>query len=207
MPLFLNSLLFRVWSTSNSHPRSMEKTPRLAVYPVHLIFLLEGCCYSVAQSCPTPCNPMNCSTPSFPVLHHLPELVQTHVHWVGDAIWPSHSLSPPSPPALNLSQHQGLFQWISSLHQEAKGLNCYSLTPTHPIHPHKVPSHPISSPQQDSQWIPSRGYLYPTTGLGVQRPGFSSGVATNWSHNLRKNPSRAHISRLRLQTSKVETLT
>ena len=65
---------------------------------------------------------MDCSTPGFPVHHQLPELAQTHVHWVGDAIQPSHSLSPPSPPALNLSQHQGLFQWVSSLHQVAKVL-------------------------------------------------------------------------------------
>ena len=78
------------------------------------------CCRSVAQSCPTLCDPMNCSTPGFPVLHHLPELAQAHVHWVGDAIQPSHPLSSPCPPALNLSQHQGLFQWVSSLRQVAK---------------------------------------------------------------------------------------
>ena len=76
---------------------------------------------SVAQSCPTPCNPMDCNTPGFPVHHQLPELVQTHVHWVGDAIQPSHPLSSPSP-AFNLSQHQGLFQWVSSLYQVAKVL-------------------------------------------------------------------------------------
>ena len=62
---------------------------------------------SVAQSCPTLCDPMNCSTPGLPVHHQLPEF--THIHWVGDAIQPSHPLSSPSPPALNLSQHQGLF--------------------------------------------------------------------------------------------------
>ena len=62
---------------------------------------------------------MDCSTPGFPVLHHLPELVQTHVHWVSDAIQPSHPLSSPSP-AFNLSQHQDLFQWVSSSHQVAK---------------------------------------------------------------------------------------
>ena len=65
---------------------------------------------SVAQSCPTLCNPMNHSTPGLPVHHHLPESTQTHVHWVGDAIQPSHPLSFPSPPAFNLSQHQGFFQ-------------------------------------------------------------------------------------------------
>ena len=62
---------------------------------------------SVAQSCPTLYDPMECSTPGFPVLHHLPEFAQTHVHWVSDAIQPSHPLSSPSPPAFNLSQHQG----------------------------------------------------------------------------------------------------
>ena len=77
------------------------------------------CCCSVAQSCPTLCNPMDCSMPGFSVLHYLPELAQTHTHWVGDAIQPFHPLLQPSPPALNLSQHQGLFQWVSTLHQVA----------------------------------------------------------------------------------------
>ena len=77
---------------------------------------------SVAQSCPTLCNPMNHSMPGLPVHHQLLESTQTHVHWVGDAIQPSHPLSFPSPPALNLSQHQGLFQWVSSSHQVAKVL-------------------------------------------------------------------------------------
>ena len=75
---------------------------------------------SVAQPCLTLCNPMNCSTPGLPVHHQLPESTQTHVHWVGDTIQPSHPLLSPSPPALNLSQHQGLFKWVSSLHQVAK---------------------------------------------------------------------------------------
>ena len=66
-------------------------------------------------------QPMDCSTPGFPVHHHLPELPQTHVHWVSDAIQPSHPLSSPSP-AFNLSQHQCLFQWVSSSHQVAKVL-------------------------------------------------------------------------------------
>ena len=65
---------------------------------------------------------MDCSTPGFPVHHQLPELTQTHVHRVGDAIQPSHPLSPPSPPAFSLSQHQGLFQGVSSSHQVAKVL-------------------------------------------------------------------------------------
>ena len=76
---------------------------------------------SVAQSCPTPCDPMDCSTQGFPFLHYHLEFAQTHVHWVGDTIQPSHPLLSPSP-AFNLSQHQGLFQWVSSLHQAAKVL-------------------------------------------------------------------------------------
>ena len=72
---------------------------------------------SVAQSCPTLCDPMNCSTPGLPVHHQLPESTQTHVHWVGAN---QTSLSSPSPPAPNPSQHQGLFKWISFSHQVAK---------------------------------------------------------------------------------------
>ena len=77
---------------------------------------------SVTQSCPTLCDPMDCSTPSVSVIHYLTEFAQTHVRWVSDAIEPSHPLSPPSPLALNLSQHQGLFQWVGSLHQVTKVL-------------------------------------------------------------------------------------
>ena len=75
---------------------------------------------SVAQSCLTLCDPMDCSTPSFPVHHKLSELAQHHVHPVGDAIQPSHPLLSPSLPAFNLSQHQGLFQGVSSSHRVAK---------------------------------------------------------------------------------------
>ena len=77
---------------------------------------------SVTQSCPTLCDPMNCSTPGLSVHHQLPEFTQTHVQWVSDAIQPSHSLSYPSLPALNPSQHQGLFQWVNSSHEVAKVL-------------------------------------------------------------------------------------
>ena len=77
---------------------------------------------SVAQSCLTLCDHMNRSTPGLPVHHQLLESTQTHDHWVGDAIQPSHPLSSPSPPVLNLSQHQSLFKWISSSHQVAKVL-------------------------------------------------------------------------------------
>ena len=77
---------------------------------------------SVAQSCPTLCDPMDCSMPGFPVHHQLWELAQTHVHWVSDAIQPSHPLSSTSPPAFSLSQHHGLFKWVTSSHQVAKVL-------------------------------------------------------------------------------------
>ena len=80
------------------------------------------CCCSVAKLCSILCDPMDCSTPGFPVLHYLPEFAQTHVHWVGDAIQSSHPLSPLSPLALNLFQHQGPFQCVSSPNQVAKVL-------------------------------------------------------------------------------------
>ena len=102
-----------------------EKTCRL----MQGVGLLCFCLYqivlqfsSVTHLCPTLCDLMDCSTPGLPVHHQLPELAQTHVHRVGDAIQPSHPLLSPSPPAFNLSQHQDLFQWASSLHQVAKVL-------------------------------------------------------------------------------------
>ena len=73
-----------------------------------------------SQSCPTLCDPMNRSMPGLPVHHQLPQFTQTHAHRVDDAIQPSHPLLSPSPPAPNLSQHQGLFQWVSSSHEVAK---------------------------------------------------------------------------------------
>ena len=82
---------------------------------------LSICSCSVSKWCPTLCSPMDCSLPVFPVLLYLPEFAQTHVHWVKDAIHPSHHLSPLSP-ALNLFQHQGHLQWVSSLHQVAQVL-------------------------------------------------------------------------------------
>ena len=88
-----------------------------SVYPLELAFVLRYVCVcvfvsvsSVAQSCLTLCDPMDHSTPGFLVHHQLLELTQTYVHPVGDAIQPSHPLASPSPPAFNLSQHQGLFQ-------------------------------------------------------------------------------------------------
>ena len=89
------------------------------------------CCCSVTQLCPTLCDPTDCSKPSFHVLHHLPELTQTHVHRVGDAIQPSPPLLSPSLPAFDLSQHQGLSQWVSSLHQGPEYWNfSFSISPS-----------------------------------------------------------------------------
>ena len=92
------------------------------VSPLYLIHVSVYCCCSVAQSCLTLSHFMGYSTPGFPGLHYLLEFAQTHVHWVGDAIQQSHPLSPTSPPALNLFQHQGLFQWVNSSHQVANVL-------------------------------------------------------------------------------------
>ena len=103
--------LFRWVSSSHQVAQVLE-------FQLHLLRSFS----SVAQSCLTLCDPMNHSTPGLPVHHQLPESTQTHVHWVSDAIQQSHPLSSPSPPALNLSQHQGLFQRVSSSHQGAKVL-------------------------------------------------------------------------------------
>ena len=83
---------------------------------------LACCCCSAVKSCLTLCDPMDCSMPGFPVLRYLVEFAQTHLHQVSDAIPPSHPLLPSSPPALNPSQHRGLFQWVSSSHQVTKVL-------------------------------------------------------------------------------------
>ena len=97
-----------------------------AVYchPAYLTYMQSSVQFrSVAQSCPTLCDPMDCRPGlGFPVHHQLLDLAQTHVHCVSDAIQPSHPLSSPSPPVFSLSQHQGLFQWVSSLHQVARVL-------------------------------------------------------------------------------------
>ena len=95
---------------------------------IHSVFMVLACGFqcnqfsSVAQSCLTLCDPMDCSTPGLPVHHQLLEFAQTHVHWVGDATQPSHPLSSPSPPAFDHSQHHSLFLCVSSLHQVAKVL-------------------------------------------------------------------------------------
>ena len=92
-------------------------------HPAYLTYMQSSVQFSsVSHLCPTVCNPMDWSTPRLPVHHQLPEFTEIHVHWVSDAIQPSHPLSSPSPPALNLSHHQGLFKWVNSSHQAAKVL-------------------------------------------------------------------------------------
>ena len=84
---------------------------------------MQHCSFcSVFQLCPTLCDSTGCSMPGFPVLHYLPEFAQTHVHWIGDVTQSSHLLLSPSPPAFNISQHQGLFQWIGFSSQVVKVL-------------------------------------------------------------------------------------
>ena len=94
--------------SATHYPRQSLKIPIYFSCSKSVFLLLWICCL-VAQSCLTLCDPMDCSTPGFPLLCHLLELAQTHVHQVGEAIKPAHPLSSPSPPAFNLSQHQGLF--------------------------------------------------------------------------------------------------
>ena len=86
------------------------------------VYVFSPCCCSVAKSCPTLCDPIDHSMPGFPILHYLLEFLKTRVHSVGGTNQPSHLLSPSSPPALNFSQHQGLFQRVGSSHQVANVL-------------------------------------------------------------------------------------
>ena len=105
-PLFLS-----FWDSSDTNVLCLSHGSLRHLSFIFCLFSLccsDCCCCSVARSCPTLCDPMDCSTPGFPVLHHLLEFAQTHDYWVGDAIQPSHPLSSPSPPAFSLSQHQSL---------------------------------------------------------------------------------------------------
>ena len=120
--LGFTALIARGWIQSLvREPGFCKQLDAVSVCVCVCVCVCISCC-SIAQSCPTLCNPMDCSTAGFPVLHYLLELAQTHVHSVSDAIQPSHPLSAPSPPAFSLSQHQGLFLWVSYLHQMAKVL-------------------------------------------------------------------------------------
>ena len=109
-----------IWSFLGLHGSELPSLRELpGSYPAIASFI--HCC-SVPKSCPTLCDPMDCSTPGFPVLHYLLEFAQTHVHWVSDAIQPSHPLLSPPSSALNFSQHQEFFHWVGSWHQVAKVL-------------------------------------------------------------------------------------
>ena len=126
-PVGLTSLI-SLQSRQSPHPAPLpHRNSSNSIHSWHSIrsFPKGGkfsCCYSVAQLCPTLCDPMDCSTPGFQVLPCPPKLAQTHVHWISDAIQPSHPRSSPSPPASNPSQHQSLFQWVNSSHEVAKVL-------------------------------------------------------------------------------------
>ena len=132
-----DSIHWILWEKQcNNMVKSSDSRARLKLNPGSVTYWLCGLCYlsflcpnflicqfsSVAQSCPILCNSMNRSMPGLPVHHQLPESTQTHVCWVGDAIQPPHPLLSPSPPALNLSQHEDLFKWVSSSDQVAKVL-------------------------------------------------------------------------------------
>ena len=118
------------WAVLAGRKEKVGQVERVAWKHIHSVQFS-----SVAQSCPALWDPVNRSTPGLPVHHQLPESIQTHVHGVGDAFQPSHPLSSPSPPAINLSQNQGLLKWVSSSHEVAKVLEfqlqhqCFQWTP------------------------------------------------------------------------------
>ena len=114
---------------------------------------MSYCYCSVTESCVTLCDPTDCSMPDFPVLHHFPEFVQTHVHWVNDAIQLSHPLFSPSL-AFSFSQHQDLFQWVDSSYQGAKVLE-------------------LQLQHQSFQWNIQGWFLLGVIGLILQSKGFS----------------------------------
>ena len=152
-----------LWEILNSmcphcQPDSKENRLQQSSHSVLGIFMYFSCC-SVAKSCLTLCDPMDCSTPGFPVLHHLLEFAQTHVHGVGDAIQPSHPLSSPSSPAFSLSQYQVLFQWVCSSHQVPKYWS-FSISPSNEY---------------------SRLFPLGLTGLILQSKGLSRVFSSTWS--------------------------
>ena len=112
-----------IFSSSWDGDGTQKDLDKIPVHMLHLVFdfrKLFSLSHSVTQSCPTLCNPMDCIMQGFPVYQQLPETAQIHVHWVGDIIQPFYPLSSPPLLTFNLSQHQGLFQWVSSSHQIAK---------------------------------------------------------------------------------------
>jgi len=126
----------RIWSMQPQRSDTIEIQILSVFKTQHLyVTVLIGHQFSsVSQSGPTLCNPMNLSTPGLPIHHQLLEFTQMHVHWVDNAIQPSHPLSLTSPPAPHLSQHQSLFQWVNSLHEVAKVWSfSFSITPSKEI--------------------------------------------------------------------------
>ena len=115
-PTFVGSWRKQRNSRKTSISASLTMLKSLTVWTTPVQFT------SVPQSCPILCDPMDCSMPGFPIHHQLLEFTQIHIHWIGDVIQPFHPLSSPSPPAFNLSQNQGVFQWVSSSHQVPKVL-------------------------------------------------------------------------------------
>ena len=132
---------------------------------------------SVAQSCPILCDPMDCSMPGFSVLHQLPELAQTHVHCVSDAIQPSQPLLSPSPPAFNPSQHQGLFQWVSSSH----GGQRIGVSASASVLPKKIQDW---SPLEWTGWISlqSKGLSRVFSSITIQKHQFFGDQPSLWSN-------------------------
>ena len=116
------NVFFTVFLKINFHWKMADFTWQVEKRNLRWTVILQAMKPSVAQSCLILCNPMDPSMPGFPVHHQLLELAQTHIHQVSDAFQSSHPLSFLSPPAFNLSQHQGLFQWVSTFHQVAKVL-------------------------------------------------------------------------------------
>ena len=144
---------------------------------------------SIVQSCPTLCDPMDCNTPGLPIHHQLPELAQTHVDQVSDAIQPSHPLSSPSPSTFNLYQHQGLFQWLSSLHQVA---NYWSSS--FRISPSNVYSRLISFRIDWFDLLAVRGLSRIVSNTTIQKHQFFSAQLSLWSY---KSWSRVTYKRKR----------
>ena len=127
--MFSKLLVLRKMEVKNNWDMSVQIPSNISIHLKFFIIKMGGgemrdhlvpSCCSVTKLYLTLCNPMDCSTLGSPILHHLPEFAQIHVYWIGDAIQTSHSLSSPSPPALNLSQHQGVFQWVGSSPQVPK---------------------------------------------------------------------------------------
>ena len=141
---------------------------QLGLCAIEILTSPSGQFSSVTQLCATLFDPMNHSTPGLPIHRQLPESTQTHVHWVGGAIQPSHPLLSHSPPALNLSQHQGLFKRVSSLHQVAKVLGVSASTPVLPINTQAW------SPLGWTGWIPlqSKGLSRVFSSTAIQKHQF-----------------------------------